>query len=191
MSRLSHLPPFRRTLLAAALTALAGLAAAPANTESLPEVLVLEDRLEVGEYLVLGEAELVAFPTLGTNWRGRIDTGATTTSVHAINIEEFERDGQDWVRFTLRNELLDTEVPHEAPIARIVQIRKRGTEDMQRRPVIEMTVSIGGVPRKIEVNLTDRSNFEFPVLIGRNYLDGIAVVDVSRAYLHGAAENEQ
>jgi hypothetical protein len=41
-------------------------------------------------------------------------------------------------------------------------------------------ISVGKLNQQLEVSLTDRGNFEFPVLIGRNFLRDVAVVDVSQ-----------
>jgi hypothetical protein len=167
------------------------LLATPLAASDVPRVLRLEDKLEVGDMLVIGEAELVGLPEIDAIWRARIDSGATTTSVHAVDIEQFERDGEPWVRFALRNEKLDTQVALERPVTRIAQIQRRGTDEMQKRPVVELDVSIGDLVTRIEVNLTDRTHFEFPVLIGRNFLSGQTLIDVSRAYLHGNPKKER
>uniref|UniRef100_UPI00100A26DD putative ATP-dependent zinc protease n=1 Tax=Modicisalibacter coralii TaxID=2304602 RepID=UPI00100A26DD len=50
---------------------------------------------------VVGRSEWVGFPTLGTYLKARLDTGANTGSLSARDITEFERDGEDWVRFKL------------------------------------------------------------------------------------------
>lgn len=153
--------------------------------QDAPKVLRLEEDLKAGELLVVGEAETIHFPGLDIGWPARIDTGATTTSIHAVNIEEFERDGKPWARFQLRNDETDETIDLERAVERIAEIRKRGADGTHSRPVILMDVALGDIERRIEVNLTDRSGFDFPVLIGRNFLSGTAIVDVSRAYVHG------
>lgn len=140
-----------------------------ADEDEAPKVLRLGDDLEVGDMLVIGEAEMTEVPIIDAYWRARIDSGATTTSIHAVNIDEFERDGEEWVRFTARNDLLETEHEVELPVSRVAFIQKRGTDEKQRRPVVMMELRIGSVTRTEEVNLTDRTNFEFPLLIGRNF----------------------
>lgn len=163
----------------------------PARADNPPTVARLENKLELGDLLIIGEAELIELPALDALWRGRIDSGATTTSLHAIEIENFERDGKPWVRFKARNEALDTEIDLERQVVRVAEIRRRGGEETQSRPVVMMEISIGGVSQMAEINLTDRTNFDFPVLIGRNVLSGKMLIDVSRAYLHGPAEGEK
>ena len=50
---------------------------------------------------VIGLREWIAFPELGmVGLRAKIDTGASTSSLHASDIVPFERDGEKWVRFT-------------------------------------------------------------------------------------------
>lgn len=159
--------------------------------DDVPKVVRLGDALEVGSLQVVGEAEMAELPGLDVVWRARIDSGATTTSIHAVDLEEFERDGKPWVKFTARNDLLKTTVELERQVTRIAQIQKRGSDETQRRPVVALDLKIGKVTKTIEVNLTDRTNFEFPVLIGRNYLSGTSLVDVSRDYLHGTPDEER
>ncbi len=180
---------FRYNCLAITLGA-AFVIAPPSFAQDVPKVLRLEEKLQIGSYLVVGEAEMVALPDLDVVWRGRIDSGANTTSIYAKDVEEFERDGAKWVRFVARNDELDASVEMEKPLSRYVRIRGEEGEST-RRPVIRMEVAIGGVSRLIEVNLNDRENYDFPVLIGRNYLEGITLIDVSRTYLHGSPDEER
>lgn len=147
-----------------------------------PKVVELEGSLSHGELQVLGEAEWARLSEFDAVLEARIDSGATTTSIHALEIEEFERDGEDWVRFQLP--LGGGEpVTVEREVARVASIVRRGGAENQRRPVVMMDIAIGGVERRIEVNLTDRSDFDYPVLIGRNYLSGTSLIDVSREYM--------
>ena len=45
-----------------------------------------------------------------------------------------------------------------------------------------MRVALGSVEEVIEVTLTDRAKYTFPLLVGRNLLKGRFLVDVSREY---------
>lgn len=169
-----------------AATALAMGAAAPvASAQDAPTVLRLEEKLSYGELLVIGEAEAIKLPEFDVVWPGRIDTGATSTSIFATDVEEFDRDGALWVRFTLRNDDSGDAIEVERPVERIAEIRRRGEGENHRRHVVLMDLGIGEVASRIEVNLADRTGFEFPVLIGRNFLNDRALVDVSRAYVQG------
>ena len=63
------------------------------------------------------------------------------------------------------------------PIKRVTKIKSALNDQGIRRPVLEATVTIGGKVFKTEVNIADRKNMAFPVLIGRNILMGSFVVD--------------
>ncbi|MCP3871147.1 MAG: ATP-dependent zinc protease [Gammaproteobacteria bacterium] len=141
------------------------------------------------EKLVIGEAEYIDIPALKATFNARIDTGAATTSVFAANIEEFERDGKPWVRFTVMNPDQKKEYPLERPVARVARIKKRGEDGFTRRPAVAADLTLGKVTRQITVNLADRTGFEFPLLIGRDFLRGLAVVDVSKKYTQKSSDS--
>lgn len=122
----------------------------------------------------------------------KLDTGAKTASLSARDIKRFKRNGETWVRFVLA---LDDSSDHviERPLARISKIKRRaGDYDPEEgksysaRPVIELDLCMGQALRTIEVNLTDRSAFQYPLLIGSEALkDFEALVDPSLKYAAG------
>lgn len=130
---------------------------------------------------IIGQIERVKLPAAELTYDARIDTGAETTSLHAENILMFERDGDRWVKFSLLNEKTNELIELERLRERKVRI-KVDEGEYDRRPVIKMNLMIGGKSLQVEVNLTDRSNMEFPLLIGRNVLTDNFVVDVSTEY---------
>ena len=132
--------------------------------------------------ITIGEAEYIGVPLTGAVFKARIDTGATTSSIFATEVEEFERDGEPWVRFVVRNDDTEESFPLEAPVAGVAKIKKRGHEGFTRRPAVAMDLVMGEVTKRIKVNLADRTGFEYPLLIGRDFLAGLAVVDVSLNY---------
>jgi len=101
----------------------------------------------------------------------RMDTGAKTSSISAKDIKLITKDNQEWVQFTLDPEHSATSHPFELPIARLVKIRKRKSEtqesSFERRPVVLMPVTIGSQTQIIQVNLADRSEFNYGMLMGR------------------------
>jgi len=147
---------------------------------SMVEVAASSDVLFAGDKLVVGEIESVRFENLGMELRARIDTGAVTSSLHATNIRRFQRDGENWVRFTIDDPETGEPVVLERPRSRRVRIVQVGTEDPSTRPVVELRVSLGNSTQTAEFTLADRSALEFPVLIGRNILRDLMVVDVSK-----------
>ncbi len=131
------------------------------------------------ELEVIGGVEYVTLVGKEVKAKARIDTGAKTSSIHAEEIVEFERDGKPWVRFAFNPENGQEPVVVERPVARRVLIKRHGF-DPQRRYVVTLGLRIGKIEEVVEVTLSNRSEFEFPVLIGRNFLTDNAVVDVSR-----------
>jgi hypothetical protein len=127
---------------------------------------------------VIGEAEPVTILKAGLTLPARIDTGATTSSLDARDIQRFERDGKKWVRFTLVDRRTKKDVNVEGRLTRIVEITRHGAAP-QKRPVVKLRAMLGKVELLREFSLTDRSAFEYPVLIGRNFLQGEFIVDVA------------
>jgi hypothetical protein len=52
----------------------------------------------------------------------------------------------------------------------------------QRRPVVQIEVCLGDHLDEIEVSLVDRSGFQYPVLLGRNALENVALVDAGERF---------
>lgn len=157
-------------------------------TEDCPigDVAALENKT------LLGRTEWVGFPTIGTYLKARIDSGANTASISAKEITEFERDGENWVRFKLALDEKDTVVddvrnkPIEAEITRRVRIVQASGEES--RPVITLLMRLGPIKQNVDFTLNDRSHLDYPVLLGRRFMLDIALIDVSQTYLHERPE---
>ncbi len=74
-------------------------------------------------------------------------------------------------------------------MVRFVRIKQDADEKDDRRPVIHAHLKIGKYAAETDLNLTDRSHLEYPLLLGRKFMKDIAVVDVGQAYLHGKAKD--
>jgi len=135
--------------------------------------------------LVVGEAEYVFVTEAGWAYDSRIDTGAATCSIHAESIEPFERDGEPWVSYRLINPESGKAAELESRVERVVKIKGRGSEASQERYVVKLEATVGERTMRLEFNLTNRADFEYPLLVGRNLLRGVALVDVSKAYVQG------
>src|SRR5690554_7836235 len=96
-------------------------------------------------------------PAIGHHYQARIDSGATTSSIHADNILRFERDGKKWVRFEIREDDDSEPIEVETPLTRTVLIRQASAEEPERRSVVTLTVNLGGLQQDSEFTLTDRS----------------------------------
>ena len=117
---------------------------------------------------IIGEVENVYLQPPGVILKARIDTGATTSSLNALNIQLFERDGEEWVRFDLPGPDDENATTLERPLVREVVIIQSDSHQGEERPVVEMELRIGTVVQMTEFTLSDRTHLEFPVLVGRN-----------------------
>jgi len=158
--------PMIRTLLAAGLLGLAIVYPAAAD-KSLS---------------VLGYIEYAHFPEADLQLKAKLDTGATTSSINALNTEAFDKDGDEWMRFDVIDpEDEDNLLRFEAPVVRKVRIKRHsGRPDV--RPVVLLDVCVGNARQMTQFSLADRSDFNYQVLIGRNFLKGNIVVDSGTRY---------
>lgn len=139
----------------------------------------------------------------------KLDTGARNASLSAVDIELFTKDNKNWVRFSplIEGKKFKT---MERPVVKLAKIKRRvgdcpSDEDREDdessskndavkdndtnkpeyayRPEIQMQVCLGNSLKTIDVNLTDRSSFKFPLLIGAKALNKFnALVDPSVDY---------
>ena len=132
--------------------------------------------------LILGEAEWVYLEEANGAFQSRVDTGATTSSISATDITIFEREGKRWVKFKLP---LDDgkSLDMEAPYVRTVTIRQASAKTTDDRPVVRMTMQVGSLTEKAEFSLKDRSDMDFSLLLGREFIKDVAVVDVAREFV--------
>lgn len=139
------------------------LARAPETTETIKK----RNRL-------IGWREWLALPELGIDRiRAKVDTGARTSALHAVNISPFERDGKSWVSFvaTPRSGGVQdrTQVQCEARAIGIRRV-KNSSGSSEQRVVISTPIEIGGRRLNIEITLTNRSEMGHEMLLGRSGL---------------------
>ncbi len=131
----------------------------------------------------VGATEQVRFDSLGLVLEARIDTGIATAVLGVSELVEFERNGENWVRFQLQSG--EGEEPREvelrSPRRQTMQLRNGQTSS--RRPVVSLPITLGQVSQMAEFILTERKKSEFAVLLGRMVLRDVMLVDVSRNHL--------
>jgi hypothetical protein len=129
--------------------------------------------------IMVGEVEQVKVTPPGIVYTARIDTGATGTSIHATDIVRFERDGERWVRFNIDNPDGDP-ITLEREVLHRVRVKQAELDGFERRLVVLLKLTMGSVSQNVEVSLADRSEMEYPLLVGRDLLRDNAVVDVGQ-----------
>jgi hypothetical protein len=136
-----------------------------------------------------GWREWVSLPDAGVDWiKAKIDTGARTSSLHAFDIVEFDREGENWVRFRV-NPWQDTNADAtfvECPIHDRREIRS-SSGHAQQRLVVLLAIRLVDRLFVAEVTLSNRDEMGFRMLIGREALRRGFIVDPARSFLGGRA----
>lgn len=160
---------------------LAGAGAEPLSEGAgiTPAIVSCAGPAEPGKLLV-GQLEQVWLQNLQLALPARIDTGAETASLDARNIEPFERDGRRWVRFEIMHPDTGQPLLLERKLNRMVAIVQSNSAESERRPVIKLGITIGQISQTAEFTLSNRSHLDYQLLIGRNILQDVMVVDVSK-----------
>jgi hypothetical protein len=156
--------------------ATAGAAATPAP----PEPAGVSAAQPPAGKLVVGEMERVWIEELQLALPARVDTGAETASLDARDITPFERDGKAWISFRIPHPTdPDQMLSLERPKVREALILQASSETPERRFVIELGIRLGDIRQLAEFTLSDRSHLEYQMLVGRNILRDVMLVDVS------------
>jgi len=128
--------------------------------------------------LIAGWCERVALPDLGIGrLHAKLDTGARTSALHVLAMREVA----GGLEITLP-------VPRSSPVVvsvlEHVTVKDSGGHS-DRRPVIETTLVMGPLTRKIRLTLTHRGDMQFPMLVGRSAIGDRVLVDATRRDLLG------
>jgi predicted deacylase len=143
---------------------------------------------EATDKMRVGWVEKVGLPGLGIDGlKAKIDTGARTSALHVARMRTVDTTGGPH-----RRPILEITVPSRGRRRLVVRAAARGfayvrdtSGRTERRPVIDTTLRLGEVERRIAVTLTNRGDMLFPMLIGRTALGPGIVVDPARRYLLG------
>ena len=128
-------------------------------------------------------------PEIGVPWiKAKLDTGAQTSAIHAFNIEAFDRDGAEWVRFHIHpwQRTNDDDVIVELPVQDRRRVRS-SSGHVDERFVVEMPLVLVGREVNAEVTLTNRDEMGFRMLIGRQALRHGFHVASDRSFIGGRA----
>jgi len=135
---------------------------------------------------IIGWVETVQIIPEKISLSAKIDTGADHSSLNAIDPMEFMKGEEKWIRFSISLKK-DKAVTLERPILRFAKIKRKG-KTSQKRAVVLLDLCIGTMKQKeVPVNLADRTRFKYPMLIGRSFLKGSAIVDASLTFTQSSS----
>jgi hypothetical protein len=135
--------------------------------------------------VLIGWKEYVEFPDWGLRHvRAKVDTGARTS---ALDTKKYElrqvSDGTLRARLVLRIRTAKARLRViDVPVLGFVEVRSSNGAH-EKRPLIETSLFLGGVVKRVRFTLACRSAMRFRVLLGRTALAPEFLVDVSQQYL--------
>lgn len=151
--------------------------------------LALADKDDDEERPVLGWVEYVRVVDADMIFKSRIDTGAGLASINARVKEVRKSDDGDseTVVFSVHDDKGNSKTL-ERPLVKWINIKKKAESGYIRRPVVRLDFCLGGKRVEARVNLADREDFLYPLLIGRNVLKaGDYMVDPQERFNQGPA----
>lgn len=132
---------------------------------------------------LIGATAQIELPDEQLGYVARIDTGARTTSIHAVDVV-VEGAGADMhgdvgkpVRFRSVNQQGEAR-EFTTVISAVSQVSN--SQGSELRYQVPLRLRWGAFERQVDVNLRDRSQMKYKLLIGRDWLRDAFVVDVQR-----------
>lgn len=129
----------------------------------------------------IGRFEPITLPDqLLSDIPAKVDTGASISSIHATDIEEFVKDKKKHLRFTVLSDHKAYDYSREIVVTSFSQKKiENSFGHSEMRYLVTLRVKVGKKTFKAKFTLADRSKKSFPVLLGREMLNGRFIVDTS------------
>ena len=132
----------------------------------------------------LGWREWVTLPSHNDfKLKAKIDTGARSSSIHATNIQIYQKGKIEMVKFQIFQS--KTFLNMNTKLVSYKKI-KSSFGETEIRPVIHLKIKIGYEVWVTEITLAQRSGLTYPMLIGRNTLNKKHIIHSHRSYLAGS-----
>ncbi|MFT6270028.1 MAG: hypothetical protein ACJAVV_002856 [Alphaproteobacteria bacterium] len=141
------------------------------------------------EKILVGSREIINLPELGLiGVVTRIDTGAQTSSLHVDHISENKETGM--LDFEFHPDYHDVSKTTKCS-AKIVDLKriKSSNGEQERRYIINTLAVMGDLKWTIRLSLTNRSSMNHLMLLGRQAMKGIMLVDPEFSYLASQQRN--
>lgn len=135
---------------------------------------------------VIGWREHIGLPEFGIDsMPAKVDTGAKTSALHAVDQELLEIDGDTWVEFMIPVHNRRTSRRLRAPFLEERDIKNTGGVP-ERRLIVRTKLHIAHRTWSIDISLANRKKMEFDIILGRTAIrDHQLVVDPGRSFVLG------
>lgn len=119
--------------------------------------------------LILGSEEWVWLTQPKQHIRAKVDSQAQLSTLGVSNIQAFERDGNDWVKFSSGGKSV------ELPVERWLKSK----ENDSKQAVVKLRAKLGDLNELTEFALTAGQG----IVLGVNFIRDVAVVDGKRKFV--------
>ncbi len=146
----------------------------------------------MGSKLTIGSQEWVSLNEINIpHIKARIDSGAKTSSLHALNIQPYQKGGQTWVSFDVYP--IQNDGKRKVKCDALVvdkRVVKSSSGNREQRYVIQTLLKLETQSWQIEVTLTNRDSMGYRMLLGREAMKGRLIVDPEESFLIGAVSQD-
>lgn len=130
---------------------------------------------------IIGRVEFLQLEYPGIQLEGLMDTAAELTTLGVADIQLVEKDGQQHVLYALTDPATGEVHPMDSPLQRRATL-KLGDGSSVRAYIVRLWLTLGENRARVEVALSERTDMLAPLLVGRNFLTDVAIVDVSQRH---------
>jgi len=133
---------------------------------------------------LIGWREWVSLPALGVKEiKAKIDTGARSSSLHAVDMKFYKRNGNDYVKFKIHPKQKNTRKVIETH-AKVLEYRsiRSSNGHVSKRPIILTDIELHGQKWQIELALSNRDEMGFRMLLGRQSVKKKFLIDADNSY---------
>lgn len=152
-----------------------------------PALAVAKDSKLNSEKTTLGWLQSIRLLPDNSRMTAKIDTGAKSSAIHAEDLRTFRNNGVAYIRFTIpvthkyrKAERLEFELP----IVKTTRIKRHDGQQSDNRTVVELEICLNHKKYKALFSLDNRKDFNYPVLLGRDFLTQNFIVDPAKKFLH-------
>ena len=144
---------------------------------------------QINNKVLIGRIEHISIPLLSIDkMKVKVDTGAKTSSLHVENIREQKEKGTLFVLYDIHPDSHNVDhVIHCKSVINAKKTIKSSNGSTEQRYFINTGIILGELQWTISITLTDRSDMNYLMLLGREALGEKFLVDPARTFIHKLA----